>query len=349
MGASKQDREEDYTKSTRSKIKFAPLVVPRHRRLQTLAVFGWTIALPFSLGLFFLLCSIPLLWPIIIPYLIWILAIDQASVKGGRASKRIRGSRFWVWFVGFFPVSLIKTADLPPDRKYVFGYHPHGIIGMGAIANFGTEATGFSKLFPGLNPHLLTLASNFQIPLYRDFILSLGVCSVSMKSCQNILKQGPGSSLTIVVGGAAESLSARPGTADLTLKRRMGFIKLAMRQGADLVPVFSFGENDIFEQLSNERGTRLYKLQKRFQAAFGFTLPIFFGRGLFNYNVGILPYRHPIVSVVGRPIRVRQVDNPTMSQMEEVQAQYIVELKRIWDEYKDLHAQGRTRELTIIA
>lgn len=56
---------------------------------------------------------------------------------------------------------------------------------------------------------------------------------------------GPGSALTIVVGGAAESLSAHPGTADLTLKRRMGFIKLAIRQGADLVPVFSFGENDV--------------------------------------------------------------------------------------------------------
>jgi 2-acylglycerol O-acyltransferase 2 len=120
--------------------------------------------------------------------------------------------------------------------------------------------------------------------------------------------------------------------------------------------------------LSNERGTRLYKLQKRFQAAFGFTLraprpspsrtgdadtliasqpsssvavssivrslpePRLLGSAL-NFpsssdNVGILPYRHPIVSVVGRPIRVTQVDNPTMSQMEEVQAQYIVELKR---------------------
>lgn len=56
---------------------------------------------------------------------------------------------------------------------------------------------------------------------------------------------GPGSSLTIVVGGAAESLSARPGTADLVLRRRLGFIKLAIREGADLVPVFSFGENDV--------------------------------------------------------------------------------------------------------
>ena len=28
----------------------------------------------------------------------------------------------------------------------------------------------------------------------------------------------------------------------------------------------------IFEQLSNEKGTKLYTLQKRFQSAFGFTL-----------------------------------------------------------------------------
>jgi 2-acylglycerol O-acyltransferase 2 len=61
------------------------------------------------------------------------------------------------------------------------------------------------------------------------------------------MRGGPGSCLTIVVGGAAESLSARPGTADLVLKRRLGFIKLAIREGADLVPVFSFGENDVSE------------------------------------------------------------------------------------------------------
>lgn len=79
----------------------------------------------------------------------------------------------------------------------------------------------------------------------------------------------------------------------MTLKRRKGFIKLAIRQGADLVPVFSFGENDvrltyltndipradespmpvqIFQQMSNQRGSRLYRAQKKFQAVFGFTL-----------------------------------------------------------------------------
>ena len=75
--------------------------------------------------------------------------------------------------------------------------------------------------------------------------MALGVCSVSKRSCGNILAQGPGSAITIVVGGAAESLLAHPGTADLTLKKRFGFIKMAIREGADLVPVFSFGENDV--------------------------------------------------------------------------------------------------------
>jgi 2-acylglycerol O-acyltransferase 2 len=231
--------------------------------------------------------SFPRLWPILIAYLSWICIFDYAPERGGRSSDRIRKARFWKYFAGYFPISLISTCELPPDRTYIFGSHPHGIIGVGAMANFASDvgvfvcpfsaltrrqATSFSTTFPGIRPHLLTLATNFQLPFYRDLLLALGICSVSRRSCQNILRQGPGSSITIVIGGAAESLSARPGTADLTLRKRLGFIKLAIREGADLVPTFSFGENDIFSQLDNHRGTRLRTIQKRFQKAFGFTL-----------------------------------------------------------------------------
>lgn len=47
----------------------------------------------------------------------------------------------------------------------------------------------------------------------------------------------------IVVGGAAEALYAFPGKYDLVLKKRLGFIRVAIRNGACLVPVISFGEN----------------------------------------------------------------------------------------------------------
>ncbi|TTS33147.1 Diacylglycerol O-acyltransferase 2 [Bagarius yarrelli] len=69
---------------------------------------------------------------------------------------------------------LIKTHNLPPNRNYIFGYHPHGIFCFGAFCNFSTEATGFSQKFPGIKPSLATLAGNFRLPLLRDYLMSGG-------------------------------------------------------------------------------------------------------------------------------------------------------------------------------
>lgn len=69
---------------------------------------------------------------------------------------------------------LIKTHNLLPNRNYIFGYHPHGIFCFGAFCNFGTEATGFSKKFPGIRPSLATLAGNFRLPVLRDYLMSGG-------------------------------------------------------------------------------------------------------------------------------------------------------------------------------
>jgi 2-acylglycerol O-acyltransferase 2 len=176
----------------------------------------------------------------------------------------------------------MQEGDLDPKGNYIMSYHPHGIISMAAFANFATEATGFSQQFPGIVPSLLTLASNFRLPLYRDFMMSCGMCSVSRHSCETILRSGPGRSIVIVTGGASESLSARPGTNDLTLKKRLGFIRLAIRNNASLVPMFSFGENDLYEQYDNKKGSLIWRYQKWVQRLTGFTIPLAHARGIFN-------------------------------------------------------------------
>lgn len=61
---------------------------------------------------------------------------------------------------------------------------------MGAFAAFGTESLGFSQLFPGIKNTLLTLDSNFRIPIYRDYCLAMGLASVSKESCENLLSKG---------------------------------------------------------------------------------------------------------------------------------------------------------------
>ncbi|KAF2281061.1 diacylglycerol O-acyltransferas-like protein 2B [Westerdykella ornata] len=339
----------------KSKIRFAPLNVPLQRRLQTLAVLIHTLT-PFCLlTIFFFLCSIPLLWPILLPYVIFVL-FSNAGISGELSyrSERIRRLRIWSLFASYFPARLHRTYELEPTRKYVFGYHPHGIISHGAFAAFATEALGFSQLFPGITNTLLTLDTNFKTPLYREYALYLGLGSVSRQSIDNILSkggvngEGMGRAVTIVVGGAREALEAKPGTIRLLLLSRKGFVKRAIANGADLVPVLAFGESDIYQQVDASSHPYLHAFQLAVKKLFGFTMPIFHARGVFNYDVGMLPYRKPINIVVGKPIQVVQSRHPDDAYVAQIHSEYIKELLRIWDDYKDDFAKDRTSELEII-
>lgn len=329
--------------------------VPLQRRLQTCAVLMHTLSIVGSLAIFFFLCSIPLLWPILLPYVVYVL-FSNAGTSGELSfrSERLRRLKVWSLFASYFPARLHRSQELEPTRKYIFGYHPHGIISHGAFAAFATEALGFSQLFPGITNALLTLDSNFRYPIYREYALRLGMASVSRESCENILSkgghngEGMGRAITIVVGGARESLDARPGVVRLVLRRRKGFVKMAIRTGADLVPVLAFGENDIYDQVDSESHPLLHKFQLLVKKVMGFTVPIFHARGIFNYDVGMMPYRRPINIVVGRPIRVVQDKHPNAEYMDEVHGKYIEELMRLWHEHKDTFARQRTAELEIV-
>ena len=335
-------------------IRFAPWNIPYRRRLQTMAVLAHCLSIAMTVSFFFFLCAIPLTWPILIPYLLHMLLSKSATDGRLRArSERFRRLPIWKFFADYFPATLHKTHDLPPTRKYIFGYHPHGIISHGAFAAFGTEALGFSRKFPGITNSLLTLDSNFRIPLYRDYILALGLQSVSKESITALLttggrdRDGMGRAVTIVVGGARESLEAQPGTMRLVLAQRKGFVKMAMRTGADLVPVLAFGENDLYDQLSAQHHPLLHRLQMWVLRTLKFTLPFLHGRGIFNYDVGLMPYRRPLNIVVGRPIAVRKLapgEKMDVREMERLHREYVGELEGMWERYRGVFVKGKGGE-----
>ena len=66
---------------------------------------------------------------------------------------------------------------------------------------------------------------------------------------------------------------------------------------ASLAPVFSFGENDLYDQVSNPSGSALRHWQTKVKELMGFAPPLFHGRGVFQYTFGLLPYRRPIHTV----------------------------------------------------
>ena len=311
---------------------------------------------------FFFTCAIPLFWPLLVPYLIYIYVFSKTPTSGslGGRSNFLRSLPVWSLYASFFPARLHRSETLPSTRKYIFGYHPHGIIAHGAFAAFGTEALGFSRLFPGITNTLLTLGSNFYVPFYREYALGMGLASVSRESCENILTrggpdgQGMGRAITIVIGGARESLDAQPHTIRLILNSRKGFVRLAIKTGADLVPVLAFGENNLYDQVSSDHHPLIYRLQMLVKETLGFTVPLFHARGIFNYDVGFMPYRRPLNVVVGRPIRVQQQgeqgrDIDYAAHVDELHDLYMKELRRLWDQWKDVFASDRIAEMEFVS
>lgn len=157
-----------------------------------------------------------------------------------------------------------------------------------------------------------------------------------------------GRGITIVIGGARESLDAQPNKLRLVLKRRKGFVKMAIRTGADLVPVLAFGENDLYEQVQPDEHPKIHRFQLLVKKILGFTIPLFHARGVFNYDVGLMPYRRPLNIVVGKPIRVVQSSTPEQEDIDRVHEEYVQELERIWHTWKDDFSPHRTEELLFV-
>lgn len=75
------------------------------------------------------------------------------------------------------------------------------------------------------------------------------------------------------------------------------YVLLFCPVSASLVPVFSFGENELFKQINNPEGSWLRIAQEKLKKSTGFTLPLCYARGIFQYNFGLVPYRKPIYTI----------------------------------------------------
>lgn len=321
-------------------IEFAPFNTPLDRRLQTLAACAWFVTLGFGPTLCILFMAYVILYTrysiLAILYIMWIWYDRDISIKGGRRSEWARRWIWWEYFRDYFPLRLEKTVDLDPTNTYMLCVFPHGVLSTGAFTSFATEANKFSKLFPGLRPYLVTLSGHFIIPFIRELSLALGGCPSSVEGMSYVLSR-PGNAVALVVGGASESLECRPGTYRIILKRRKGFVKLALMHGTPLVPVFSFGETDLYDQLHNPEGSWLRWAQELCRRITGIAPVVPLGRGLFQYSFGVVPRRRPVTTVVGTPIPVEKVPEPTQQQINELHQKFTEELKALFETKKHMY------------
>ncbi|MFH4984660.1 hypothetical protein AB6A40_011369 [Gnathostoma spinigerum] len=105
-------------------IEFAPLNVPFERRCQTAAVlffsFFFLFAPPLSV-IFTIYLLYTSYWWIIALYFVWFIYDYRTPERGSRPSSWLRGWKVWKYYANYFPIKLVKTADLSPEHNYIIG------------------------------------------------------------------------------------------------------------------------------------------------------------------------------------------------------------------------------------
>lgn len=143
--------------------------------------------------------------------------------------------------VGRIPV---KKVILPPGgidagRQYVVVWHPHGAYTTMAFMHCGNHSVQGKPLtwYPGIAPLL------FNVPFFREAALLLNARSVTAKTLDKLAAAGR--TVGVQPGGIPEQLHSDHTREIAFFPPKLGFIRLAMRHGVDLLPAYIFGENQV--------------------------------------------------------------------------------------------------------
>lgn len=237
-----------------------------------------------------------------------------------------------------------RTNDAVDVRLIHFSFGP--------LLTFTSSSSKWFKLFPGVRPRSAVLRLILMFPVWRELLLGVGCASVAANAITTLLNQSndpehesnsdgyTANAVGLIVGGAEESFHTRPNTYKFVLKNRKGFVKIALRTGASLVPSISFGENNVYDLIEFQAGSWGRSLQNLIKRFTTFAPLLFNGRGCFQYNFGLLPKRHPLHVVVGAPIHVEKNANPTNNDIDNVHQLFCIEIEKLFETHKRKYVEN---------
>ena len=265
---------------------------------------------------------------------------------GSRFSEWLKFRPLSKWLRKALHIKLVRTVPIE-DKQVIFGMHPHAILPLGSVVNFTFDEEQFDALFPTLSDRFILGASScFLVPVFRELLISNRVRDCSRFNAKKWLSNGPtkpsgvGSTICLVPGGAREGLYANPHEDWLDLRRKVGFLRLAVEHSVKVVPCFTFNEVSYVTQVRHDVVPWVVSLMRTllWQKTVGISLPL---------ATGILPSNVHLTTVVGAPIQLPYHGiTPSDAQLEECMDLYCAALQQLYDTHAPLY-NSRPRKLNI--
>lgn len=271
-----------------------------------------------------------------LPYLSYIFFV-RLELKSGSP---------WPWFSqNFFVLNHLRRTlqlafvDFPPHastQQYLYACHPHGVYSdyrMLIDGMFGQQHVG------AVSPKTLAATILFRLPFIRELSLWTGCIDARRQVAEESLQRGE--SVFVLPGGEAEQIRTKYGREIVYLKNRKGFIKLAIRKGVPVVPMYAFGVSDYYYTSDMLLGPRLW-LTKTLQICIPFAI------GLGGSPFCPLPQKTTVV--FGDPLTFEPSacrESPTAEELDAAHGKFLDSLTKLFDAHKDRLGYG-DRNLEIL-
>lgn len=209
-----------------------------------------------------------------------------------------------------------------PSAQYMYVWHPHGFVSYvpsHIMGKFAVTGAPHKKEWYGTCIPLL-----FNLPFVGQHFSLTNARPVDRRSLESILSQG--GSIAIQPGGIKEQAASRHDQEQAFFPKKNGFIRLAIKHGTPLMPLYIFGENQLYRRVEG-----MEWLSKIIDKVTGMTLPIVTAKfGL--PQAGLLPIGTDIHIRYGNMVDVGQKeDNPSDERVQGVLKRYQEELVRLFD------------------
>lgn len=219
----------------------------------------------------------------------------------------------------YFPINLIfeDKEAFDPNQAYVIAAEPHSVLPLGIIVF--TPQIGKC---PWSQVRALSSKAIFASPFARHIWTWMGAAPAYKESFTELLQKGI--SCIVTPGGVQECLMIKKGREVLYLKKRFGFIKVAMETGTPIIPTFCFGQSNAYKWWKP-----VGKWYIHMSRTIGFSPMWFWGR--FGTPV---PFPTPMYYVVGKPIAVTKNANPSREEVAVVHEKFLEALEALFEKYK---------------
>jgi len=219
----------------------------------------------------------------------------------------------------------MECQEAPPP-SCLFIWQPHGLISVSSVLFNG----GLCKHPNYRANHAVTMPFYHYFPVIGDIMRHLGSIPSDSGSITKTLRKGE--SVSVMLGGVREMLTAEGKHMKLYIRNRTGIFRIALETGTPLVPVLTYGENELFPRSNEWWATDLNNLLHSYA---GMAVGIPTWKALQNWLE--LSYRplKPIVTHVGSPI-------PASGDIPTLRNTYI---KAVEDLFKKTAPAGYTLEI----